>query len=67
MILLPVLSGKNATAKHLLIEVFSIWRSFAYAQDDAAEMCGVGKAERAERSGLPVMLSVSETSHFARH
>jgi hypothetical protein len=28
------------------------------------EMCGAGKAERAERSGLPVMLSVSETSHF---
>jgi hypothetical protein len=29
-------------------------------------MCGVGKAERAERSGLPVMLSVSETSHFSK-
>jgi len=28
-------------------------RSFAYAQDDAFEMCGAGKAERAERSGLP--------------
>ncbi|MFN5334964.1 MAG: hypothetical protein ACK5BV_07235 [Bacteroidota bacterium] len=41
-------------------------RSFAYAQDDASEICGAGKAERAERSGLPVMLSVSETSHFAK-
>jgi hypothetical protein len=28
-------------------------RSFAYTQDDAFEMCGAGKAERAERSGLP--------------
>ena len=28
-------------------------RSFAFAQDDANEMCGTGKAERAERSGLP--------------
>ena len=36
-----------------LIETFSIKRSFAYAQDDATEMCGAGKAERAERSGLP--------------
>jgi site-specific recombinase XerD len=26
-------------------------------------MCGFGKAERAEQSGLPVMLSISETSH----
>ena len=26
----------------------------------------VGKAKRAERSGLPVMLSVSETSHFSK-
>jgi hypothetical protein len=30
------------------------------------EMCGASKAERAERSGMPVMLSVSETSHFAK-
>jgi hypothetical protein len=29
-------------------------------------MCGAGKAERAERSGLPVMLSVSETSYFSK-
>jgi hypothetical protein len=29
-------------------------------------MCGAGKAERAERSGLPVMLSGSETSHFLK-
>jgi len=28
-------------------------RSFAFAQDDASRKCGVGKAERAERSGLP--------------
>jgi hypothetical protein len=28
-------------------------RSFAFAQDDASEKCGAGKAERAERSGLP--------------
>jgi hypothetical protein len=31
------------------------------------EMCGAGKAKRAERSGLPVMLSGSETSHFMKH
>jgi hypothetical protein len=28
------------------LEAFSILRSFAYAQDDATEMCGTGKAER---------------------
>ncbi len=41
-------------------------RSFAFAQDDASEQCGAGKAKRAERSGLPVKLSVSETSHFSK-
>jgi hypothetical protein len=34
-------------------EAFSKRRSFAFAQDDDNEMCGVGKVERAERSGLP--------------
>jgi hypothetical protein len=34
-------------------EAFSMRRSFAFAQDDDNEMCGAGKAERAERSGLP--------------
>ena len=34
-------------------EAYSMMRSFAFAQDDASEKCGVGKAERAERSGLP--------------
>jgi hypothetical protein len=29
-------------------------------------MCGASLAERAERSGMPVMLSVSETSHFLK-
>ncbi len=29
-------------------------------------MLSAGKAERAERSGLPVMLSVSETSHLSK-
>jgi hypothetical protein len=27
--------------------------SIANAQDNSSEMCGAGKAERAERSGLP--------------
>jgi len=29
-------------------------------------MCGVGKAERAERLGLSVMLSFSETSQYSK-
>jgi hypothetical protein len=32
-----------------LIESFSIRRSFAYAQNDATEICGAGPEKRAER------------------
>ncbi|MBU6157924.1 MAG: hypothetical protein KGP35_02720 [Bacteroidetes bacterium] len=35
-------------------------RSFAYAQDDATEMCGAGKAERAERSSRQPDNSVAD-------
>jgi hypothetical protein len=66
--------GKGRQGRHVerqrnisyFVSFTTIRRSFAHAQDDASEMCGAGKAERAERSGLPVMLSVSETSHFAK-
>jgi len=30
-----------------------VYASLQDRQDDAQKMCGVGKAERAERSGLP--------------
>ena len=49
-----------------LFEAFYIRRSFAYAQDDATTNSGRGQAERAERSGLSVMLSGSETSYQSK-
>ncbi len=52
--------ANNAKTRHVerqrnisVLESFSNRRSFAIAQDDAPEICGAGKAERSERSGLP--------------